>query len=129
MADKIIGKNRWMKELNKRNSYSKNSLRTLKCSCGGIVFLLLMVGITPLLQANITGMTHGYNPNDFFAVNTPTVIPGYPRIIPSQNNLFQNEEWNQTFGRTNIDVGYCVKQTADSGYILSRMAQVAITSG
>ena len=40
-----------------------------------------------------------------------------------KTNSQGNEEWNQTFGGTDDDYGYSVKQTIDGGYVLTGYSQ------
>ena len=58
----------------------------------------------------ITGFTDSYGSGEYDIWLVKTDIEG-------------NEEWNQTFGGTDDDYGYSVKQTTDGGYVLTGYSQ------
>ena len=59
------------------------------------------------------------------------VLTGYSQSFGSgksdiwlvKTDIEGNEEWNQTFGGTDDDYGYSVKQTTDGGYVLTGYSQ------
>ena len=58
----------------------------------------------------ITGFTDSYGSGEYDIWLVKTDIEG-------------NEEWNQTFGGSDDEMGYSVKQTTDGGYVLTGYSQ------
>jgi len=79
-----------------------------------ITGLILLVGVFPALQAN--GINDATD-----AVRDGRFLPFVDSNILMKNTLdrFEDEEWNTTFGGSNIDVGYAARQTSDGGYIIT----------
>lgn len=83
--------------------------------------LLLLVCLFPVQQVTSTKKHWSLESDDFFPLQN-TIEKTLDAAIVNRNphtEASQDQEWSKTFGGSNIDVGYCVQQTADGGFIIS----------
>jgi PKD repeat protein len=100
--------------IKKKKQNAKISSYTPNLSLFVTAGLLLLVGISPAFQANtINNAANAVQNNCFFPCTDWNIL------IRNTPEVSQDEEWNRTYGRSNIDVGYDARQTTDGGYIIT----------
>ena len=115
IVNNVTGENRYYK-LIVSDVWGLQSESNIEFGIGSIVFVKTFGGSSGDIGYSVQQTTDG-----------GYIITGYTRSFGNGNDdvwLIKtdsqgNEEWNQTFGGNENDIGYSVQQTTDGGYIIT----------